>query len=781
MAQAQALPLRLPDLPQVPTPRGARAAVCQMQRTVGIAVPRGSAYRAPAIAGRVDGAQRREPAANAALWYQQLHAGWMGARAPYIATDPRHPRQLLNSEAAELLAAAAAAEEGSHARGPDESLPPRRAAVTLLLPASVASANSLLLDGLAHWVSAPGEQGDPVVRLLRVTALAAGDAETWLKWVAGERTKAPDDASGTASLPPPPRLPALAVRWAVGPTLRTEVTPVTSAISVQHAVERLQQCVLALDLAHKVPLPATVYAPAADGAASGAFAQLQLASCEGFHAFLTAQPRIVLLPGCDSPAALMRDPIESIEVMVRERRHDALQVSVEAADAGAEHGVLLAPRSQRANACAHVQLCVANNRPLLPGTAVGLHLCIVRAQPRRFGPNITLYGPGGEPGQPTSEGGSSAWSMAPMIYPVDEALLSEVELTPCSATSALPGTAALRPAHALFFGHATRLYTELGRMRGDQSAPPSASALQAAERAVEAAAEDAPTRAVLNALRLDLHSKRSTVGDALAYLLGHGGGGDVLLLLRSAVHAFGPRTPLSTMLRQCARALDAGVAPAHAPTASQGVPAPADLTAEREAERLERVCNALLALPPPANAPVPGSAPAGKMVTSATAVRRLTRGCQLSKLREALLLRRASSERSKRDAERIRTLAVSTFAAGIFTPPGGPCLFTIEHCERLLAVVANAPAERWRAALMGAVRACIDVLLCDAAAPAGLELFLVYSDTSHTAGSAALVAERVVRAREYRPCATNDVLCAHAPRILAVQIQRDAARFLACA
>ena len=262
--------------------RSRPSTVCQMQRTVGVAIPRGSEYRPPPINGRVNAAQRRE-AKNAALWFHQLHAGWEGARAVRCATDPRVPRQLLDGEARGLQGALATAAE-RRKFGPDFSAraPPRwdHAAASVV---GFDEANTMMLDGLAHWISS-GD--DPVVRLLP-EGMVAGDCQDseWIKWVAGERTKRAERdrrhrearAAGT---------PALAVRWAVAIQIRTENGGAWGrGVGFMHAADRLQHCAIALGLAHGVPLPPTVYVPTACNASAGAFAELQLAACEGQRSF----------------------------------------------------------------------------------------------------------------------------------------------------------------------------------------------------------------------------------------------------------------------------------------------------------------------------------------------------------------------------------------------------------------------------------------------------------------------------------------------------------------
>ena len=191
------------------------------------------------------------------------------------------------------------------------------------------------------------------------------------------------------------------------------------------------------------------------------------------------------------------------------------------------------------------------------------------------------------------------------------------------------------------------------------------------------------------------------------------------------------------------------------------------------------MCNAARAptnpLSPPARPPRPAPATTGQ------AVRRPTRGCQLSKLREVLLPRVATSARGKALAERTRAQVVAALAAAIFPSPLGPTLYTIEHCERLLAVVLNAPAAKWSAVFMGAVRACVDVLRLDAAAPSDVDLFLVYTPPAALRASSAMLVERVGGARDYRACTIDAVLASPKPRLIAAQLHRDSARVLACA
>ena len=230
-----------------------------------------------------------------------------------------------------------------------------------------------------------------------------------------------------------------------------------------------------------------------------------------------------------------------------------------------EHGTLLAP-PPRPRPCArcvdhvnsHGAAPLALSVPL-PAEWANVHMCAARAVPRRFGPNITLYAPGGMPGAPTDDAGSYAWQLSVGIGPVDADLLKEVHLIPCAPDSARPGLGALEPFCRNFHGQAVKLFKALGRpplpaqpaQPAQPPQPPQPSTPpQTLQPAEETEADDdvaSPYPSVqftLTALRLDLHSPRCTIGEALAYLMAHQGPLLVVELFKSAARPLGLATPL---------------------------------------------------------------------------------------------------------------------------------------------------------------------------------------------------------------------------------------------
>ena len=604
-----------PSLPQIQRPRGALATALQTSRLVPEVFPRASAYRLSTKRGAV----RRQPAPDAAPWFHRLFNGWMGARAPLFATQPDHVAALRAHEDAELHAAAKRAAGpigamGAMASGPDESLAERRVAITLLLPQDCSSMNTMLLDGLTHWVSAGA---DPVIRTTRVTVLAGRDAHTFTEQLRGQ---------GAGSVCDTPA--RLMLRWVDSAgALRSELAPVPSPSSTDQAACRLHQAVIALGFSYGAPLAPSACPPCPPGAKPDAFADLLLASCDAFFLMVRPTPTVAL-----SPALAQRLPCGGVDlvpvkvlVRIQPRTPHALEEC--------EHGTLLAPAAEaaavRARCVDHVNSHGAAPLALsvpLPAEWANVHMCAARAVPRRFGPNITLYAPGGMPGAPTDDAGSYAWQLSVGIGPVDADLLKEVHLIPCAPDSARPGLGALEPFCRNFHGQAVKLFKALGRpplpaqpaQPAQPPQPPQPSTPpQTLQPAEETEADDdvaSPYPSVqftLTALRLDLHSPRCTIGEALAYLMAHQGPLLVVELFKSAARALGLATPLVTMLERIAGVLDAS--PAAVEHAYAPAPAPPEQTEREPRADMRRAAR-------PAGADAAAGAAARRAAAAATSV-----------------------------------------------------------------------------------------------------------------------------------------------------------------
>ena len=751
-----------PTLPQIERPRGALATAFQTQRLVPEAFPRGAGYRG-AQQRRVS---RREPGPDAAPWFKQLYRAWMAARAPQFATAPRQWEELLQKEDAELQAAAFKAGTPAALAGPDESLPERRVALTLLLPTlGVGRSNTLLLDGLAHWVSAGN---DPLVRSMRITVLAGEDAEEFRSAVAGQ-------AVGLLHAPNSPEA-HLVLRWIDDQrALRTQSIVVDPASTAAQAAGRLHQLALALGVSWGTPLPAATYVACPPNAGDEAFAYLLLNACDGFFADLHPRP-MVAYDGVHAQRQAT-DPLATLNVFVRERAKVAM------APDDCHPGVLLAPASHVAGARAYCARFSGHALALPDGHAENapaphhLHVCVVRATMRRFGPNISLYALGGVPGAPTSAGGSFAWQVQATLAPISTRQLELIDLIPCTAASLRPGAPTLEPFFRTFFGHAVKLYKSIG------APPPPAAVVHEPTPWLEsggldeaAASPNADMQFVLTALRLDLHSPNCTIGEALVHLLTHPDAAAPAFvgLLKSAARALGVETPLLTMLERLAQTLDA----TPAARVSACAPAPA---VQCENARLQAVCNAVLRLPSRGLPPPASATPRAPTTRAATAaiIRRVARGCKLHTRHEAMLPR--SGALTMRAQAVLRVVDIVHHAVTSTTTLK---LGTIEQCERLLdfAMAPSAePRASWRRKLVLGVRGVLDVMgALDPEAGASSALFFVHTDVEAD-DAHELVLERVLGVGAYEPSSTDQVLSTPTPRLLALQITKDTARLTACA
>ena len=139
-----------------------------------------------------------------------------------------------------------------------------------------------------------------------------------------------------------------------------------------------------------------------------AFAYLLLNACDGFLRDLHPRP-MVAYDGVHAQR-LATDPLATLNVFVRERAKAAM------APDDCHPGVLLAPASRVAGArlCARFgghALALPDGHAENAPAPHHLHVCVVRATMRRFGPNISLYALGGVPGAPTRRRRSFAWQV----------------------------------------------------------------------------------------------------------------------------------------------------------------------------------------------------------------------------------------------------------------------------------------------------------------------------------------------------------------------------------
>ena len=660
--------------------------------------------------------------------------------APGAATET--VAELLAVEASELAAAAALALDAR--TGPDASQRPRQVAVWLLLGTGTdrhtRGRNAVLLDGLAAWLAAEG-----VTAALRSTVVAGPDTSAAMKVLAREATEVAcaRDAAGM-----------LALRWRdMEGKLRCEARPLPVCDGVPDATVRVHAEAAQLAVTWRAPLPAVAYrAPALRLASRGAFARLVSSAAQKFSSEVATTPSITRAPHVAHECG----PLEPIGVFVRVLpRQSGAAVSTDAF-----HGVVLAPQHQREAARAHCARAAHTHAELsaprsVAEGALGLHLCAVQAERRHLTTRVSLFGNTGRPGAPIHEPGSRLVATAAAVRPLDDALCDAFCVVPCAREALLPHEPELHAGFARFFGACERLCTSLTLSEPSSSVladPPPYTTPRVGATSEFAREARAPLggdeRAMLAALRLDLGSQRTTLGDALATAVESGAPAGLVELLIASVRALGVGATLSEMIANCTRAV-----------ARDGWTTP---NVEGENSRLKRLCTVALRLE--------RSCPAQPKVAACDDVvlHRLLRGCEL-KRGPVLVLRRERSNMQFAHVARVLAAALCLpFAVG---------LATIEHVEVVLEnAVRGAPPSGWAHAVGTAVPKAVQV-----AAAADVEANTLFVLEKNAQYSTHLSAMRTDSGDPPRPATADEMLHAAEPRVLFVQVLRDdALRLCAC-
>lgn len=758
---ATALP-DLPSLTRIERPNGARAAFNQTLTHVVARYPHG--FATPTLGGQQS--TRVPSQRGAALWFRELHEAFRSAQGLQFATTPLDNVALNMAEVYELMCAA------KHAGGPyvDGSMAPRRVAVWLLVPTTFAMLPTglQLVDAMAQWAD-HRVNGCRVACKVRLSVATGSTADEILKHAAKQGANRYD-----------PHHPGwrMVVRWcdAEG-RIQADVADVHGAVTLINAVEKLQIEVLQLCARHRLALDGAAVAPVPSMARPHVFLDKLIAIDAEFARFVECRDSVTLSEAARADEAA---PLENTGVTVRVCDRSLGEEGVTSETAF--HGVLLGFGGARDDIAAFANAADPVLRvPLdLDEEAMGLHLCAVHTKAVCLGDAVTLFGLRGRPGAPIHEsppGRSWVWQEAAAIRPVDGSLLASWDLRPCDKASVLPTAAEWVEPYKEHFGRASKLYLSLRKSpAGLMPPPPPPRRTGSSHSELDKMLEGLPTAPAVGdlhaerdnafmvaSLNVDLHSRRTTLGEAYLYLFESGAPAPVRETMLGAMGQLGVRGTLSEMFELCTRTMRAHV----------NVD-PEIIGENARLKRLAAVCfDALHSSEPPAKRAEPTP------VASNERVRRMLQTLQLKRGENCMLPRGAAVGATCRRV-------VQVVVRGVQPQPvasDNTEQLAAEALEKLVHSVSGAGDEQWGLAIeLGIARIAWMTLKSvelgdDDRAP--LCCFMI----STSVGASSVRIERISTddaPEAFAEAATfDDMMGCAAPLVLLVQLQREGARVTA--
>lgn len=538
-----------PLLARIEAPDGAQAAASQRLAPRTLEYPLG--FRAPLYA-RPHSVPA--PAKDAAPWFREVHAGWMSAQFVHFCATCADFLHLHMSETLELVASARFPDAQY---GVDGSLAPRKIAVWVQLSDLNAqhAMGERVLDALAHWAAGPGGVADKI--RLSVVSGTQGHELT--------RRNAQESTQRMGALSSSTWAVRVTVRWVSAEctthaeTVELEEMPATADV----ALADVQQVIVRVCGTCDVRFPLALTRPVATAVPPGAFATNLKAVSEAFSAKLESANSVTLGAAAKHASAA---PLENTGVVVRLVQRALGEQGV--TDRSAFHGVLLSFGAAKEHAVSFAReggdSDTGLNCPLgMSEEAMGLHVCAVQAQTFPLGVGVSLFGPAGRAGEPIHAPGSFVWVESAAIRPVDDRLLGDWKLMPCDKASILPGNDALGDAYRKHWSRASKLFTSLTDRKPDLNTQRSASSGSELDKleswGVAPSLGDAQLcneeRFMLAAFQLDLNSRRTTVGDAYAFLFEAGAPKAVRDTITNAIGQLGIRASLADMFKLCSHTI----------------------------------------------------------------------------------------------------------------------------------------------------------------------------------------------------------------------------------
>lgn len=526
-----------------------------------------------------------------------LLKGFLAARTVAFAEEAGEVPMMLASENQELVDAV------FRVVPPDDSLPPRAVAVTLLAYGRTpehCSGVRAYLDALAHLASSPlgASRGDKTLgaSVVRMSIMAGVDAKWFAKQVSD---------SCLSGKPSPERDGIeLCVRWAVpGGTgmLRSEVVALPTGLSLDASLERMKNVFLSMKIAYDTPfndditsmhhnVPTDAWAQSVHDASHEFFALMEGKPCvykgevlkqhegkvsvEATGVFVRICPRTEFDPSSNAWRPI---PVET--AMHRSDVFHAFLIGNSAYQQDIE-------RHCRAHETEGLTMPDNETR------AFCLHTCAVQASGFPLKERVSLYathprGGGRRPGKPICSPGSWIWRLESAIVAIEH-VLQNFYVIPCSRESVLPADKKLESPFNEFFNRAYKLYVDtFGGCPMNQAAQNTAErfpiVLPSEPVGVDPAIKAAENYA-LTAFGLDATTHRIAVGDAYSMLRDRKAPHELSNLMLQSALSMGIGTSVLDAMGKAAEAIR--VLPKDAPIAAQQL--------RGECARLKRIADAAL-------------------------------------------------------------------------------------------------------------------------------------------------------------------------------------------
>ena len=564
------------DLPPIPAPT---LAVAQFQQT---SVSEKTRIPRQMTALRSGESMQQRPVLSAAArtcgGAGDLYDAFMATRFPEFCVDPTHVALLAGAERAEILACASRDYAES---GPDDSLPPRGVAITLLIRGACAAsvAGHRVLDALAHLAAMPAAlcspcataapaTAPPLASLVRFAVTAGADAEWYASEVAGEPVRL--DARLDARM-------QIVVRWAEDrggwePVVRSELLEYDASGASGSALAALQTAIVRAGEAFGFSLP-DILASDLGAVPLDAWHLLQRRAALQFFERTEGTPSVTL-----NPPEVVLTPMQ-MHVRIWPRAHG----SEGANEPGAFHAIMLCPFEHSSEL---MQRCGADFSHGLPADPqcedvrrLRLHTCGVQAEGFPLRRDATLYARSSTPGKPLREPGSYVWRFEAAIVPYAQ-IAPHFFVVPCTQQSMMPGDARLGAAFIAAFHRALALGTRTFSNRND--AADALAPLRPKRPAEGDAADDARQAWAASALGVLPSTRRAAIGDVYAWLRQQRAPAELVAFARQAALRFGVDVPLLDVYRRTSELL------------SGADEAAAAAAARRAIERERRVADAAL-------------------------------------------------------------------------------------------------------------------------------------------------------------------------------------------
>lgn len=554
-----------PTLAQVTSPNGAQAAATQTMTSSRLVCPRFFRQRVMRFNNPMTPVS--VPHKDSAMWFKQIHAAYLSAQFVSYARNAQELLHLYSSETIELRAGSKWDSKADC--GYDGTLRPRALAVWLSVNALVAAgdAGDRMLDALATWSQLVTPKGVKIANVVRMTVVASEDAKETLRRTLAQSVRPVQNKSSWTF--------RVGVRWVTQQGCeRTEMEEFdTVPATADGALALIQQTVVRLSGSHEAPIHVALMSPINKAVATGSFYDIGEKLHTDFKALVQSPPSCTLDAAAAHPESAV---LENTGVVVRlsERRMGDKGITHETAF----HGVVLSFGGFRQEAIDFAKAAAETPEGYLgvpigmQESAMALHVCAVHAEKRPLGKLVTLYGPLGRCGEPIHErGGTWVWVENAAVRPIDAALLKDWCMYPCDKASIMPSNWCLHEPYRTHFSRAQALYSELETYKFNKTASNGSLVTEAVDeldvlppRPESAMSTDdkQTERHMLAALRVGLDSKRTTIGEACAYLIEYDPPSNVVKMLMSAAGRLGVGASLCNMVALCYESMEAAkVAP----------------------------------------------------------------------------------------------------------------------------------------------------------------------------------------------------------------------------